>query len=548
MSFFNPSNEDTAQQHAAGTSTSSSQSPTEETANTSGRTPGCWTCRLRRKKCDLERVNGSCKTCSRLQIDCLGWGEKRPDWMRDTTQVAIRKAQLRSQMHRSRQPPAAQATTPPPVLSSGAAPNLPGGGFYDLAPGEGEVGSTSMAASSSTVGENSYEGLILFYFQNVVSYEFRFASEHVLQTLQHAVIRNSHGPVPNAIVPPNSLPFTIFQKAVTQLKHSKDTQGWYFNTDAMAAIELVKFAQMRGSIDDWRLPLDVCCHWLHNSPLNKQANPMSVLPHMSDVARFSTEATIWMETFACITTGRRPLFLTLCRNMWGNAEPTPGGPAVELSMSGLMGCSNQVMLAFAEIAGLAAWKEEKRRAGSLSVRRLVEAGRVIETALRATRTHASLSDDVAKNANIAAQLSNTQSTLAQTSRGGLDANQSLVPFIEGVFFNTALLYLQTILNDNSPGVPYVQSAVRSLVQILNWIPTPADASLLLPICLAGCMTDDATERNLFSRRLQNQNQHIGNVAHVRLVMESVWQRRDTLRVNVDWRDVMQELGFKLLLA
>lgn len=59
------------------------------------------TCRVRRKvcvprrvraataltaavqKCDEERVeDDSCKTCRRLGIQCLGWGPKRPDWMR----------------------------------------------------------------------------------------------------------------------------------------------------------------------------------------------------------------------------------------------------------------------------------------------------------------------------------------------------------------------------------------------------------------------------------------------------------------------------------
>lgn len=112
-------------------------------------------------------------------------------------------------MHRSRVPPGAQTTTPSPIPLAGTSSVPQGANFYDLTPGEGEVGSTSMAASSSggptvvptsgvrinvtmtAVGETSYEGLILYYFQNVVSYEFRFASEHILQTLQHAVIRNS---------------------------------------------------------------------------------------------------------------------------------------------------------------------------------------------------------------------------------------------------------------------------------------------------------------------------------------------------------------------
>ncbi|KAK3309873.1 fungal-specific transcription factor domain-containing protein [Chaetomium strumarium] len=39
---------------------------------------GCWTCRLRRKKCDEERP--LCKGCLALEIDCL-YSEEKPDWM-----------------------------------------------------------------------------------------------------------------------------------------------------------------------------------------------------------------------------------------------------------------------------------------------------------------------------------------------------------------------------------------------------------------------------------------------------------------------------------
>lgn len=34
------------------------------------------------KKCDEQREGDSCHTCRRLQIECLGWGARRPDWMR----------------------------------------------------------------------------------------------------------------------------------------------------------------------------------------------------------------------------------------------------------------------------------------------------------------------------------------------------------------------------------------------------------------------------------------------------------------------------------
>ena len=44
---------------------------------------GCWTCRIRRKRCDEQQDDsGACQACVRLDIDCLGWGTRRPDWCR----------------------------------------------------------------------------------------------------------------------------------------------------------------------------------------------------------------------------------------------------------------------------------------------------------------------------------------------------------------------------------------------------------------------------------------------------------------------------------
>ncbi|RDB26195.1 C6 finger domain transcription factor nosA [Hypsizygus marmoreus] len=49
---------------------------------------GCYTCRIRRKKCDEEHDQlGRCQTCVRLRLECLGFGAKRPEWLRETRNV-----------------------------------------------------------------------------------------------------------------------------------------------------------------------------------------------------------------------------------------------------------------------------------------------------------------------------------------------------------------------------------------------------------------------------------------------------------------------------
>lgn len=57
---------------------------------------GCWTCRIRRKKCDeIKTPEGYCQTCVRLRLECLGWGSRRPDWMREKNNVLERREKIK---------------------------------------------------------------------------------------------------------------------------------------------------------------------------------------------------------------------------------------------------------------------------------------------------------------------------------------------------------------------------------------------------------------------------------------------------------------------
>ncbi|KAL1705615.1 hypothetical protein EV121DRAFT_279474 [Schizophyllum commune] len=53
---------------------------------------GCYTCRIRRKKCDeCKDEDGSCSTCKRLNIQCLGFGRRRPDLLKDIVAECLQR-------------------------------------------------------------------------------------------------------------------------------------------------------------------------------------------------------------------------------------------------------------------------------------------------------------------------------------------------------------------------------------------------------------------------------------------------------------------------
>jgi len=58
---------------------------------------GCWTCRLRRKKCD--ELRPECATCEGLRITCHGYGQ-RPEWL-DGGEKEKAAAEIRRQIKNS---------------------------------------------------------------------------------------------------------------------------------------------------------------------------------------------------------------------------------------------------------------------------------------------------------------------------------------------------------------------------------------------------------------------------------------------------------------
>ncbi|KAK4869349.1 hypothetical protein LT330_006349 [Penicillium expansum] len=59
---------------------------------------GCWTCRLRRKKCD--EVRPECRSCSALQITCY-YGEEKPAWMDGGAEQIAKAEEVKHEVKRA---------------------------------------------------------------------------------------------------------------------------------------------------------------------------------------------------------------------------------------------------------------------------------------------------------------------------------------------------------------------------------------------------------------------------------------------------------------
>ncbi|KAI0052304.1 hypothetical protein FA95DRAFT_1592820 [Auriscalpium vulgare] len=610
---------------------------------------GCWTCRLRRKKCDEQREEGdSCRTCRRLQLNCLGWGPRRPDWMRDKEAVANYKAEIKAHLLRlgliRGQPRSSLLGSPigpsaPYTRTSGSSahgsgthaldgpgvypyrfdessamafpsgmPTVPGNAppasfapepqfDYDLAlfgahgPGSGSSAPAGLAGDvfdggahanfdmrssmrMSDPDESVRREHVAYYFTNVRGMHFLFQCKIALEATHAAIMQEPQSPLVNCIAalanlhilqhassrdgyPDAALAQYFYNEAAYQLEGAR-RHAQYTEADALSAVHLVSYAVAAGGgtvratgTSEWMPFLEVACEWLTQTGMHVEENPRLAIINMSLAGAFCAKLTMCMDIFMAITLQQPPRLLALYRRLLINgntSSPTPGGTSAstgsyELYVPLLVGCTESVLLAFAEIAALAHWKARETRNGTMSARELIMRGTAIE---RALRNHA----DAASSA-------------AFLGVGGPDGNTALPPMqtsfaqmtpdmtrrlSAAIFQETALLYLNTVLSGSNPGVPEISSSTSTIAQLLNQLPpgSPMDSALVLPLSLAGFLADTPAVRDTLRKRLLAIDDASANMRQIVSVMQDVWARRDSTHVPVEWREVMHERGLSLL--
>lgn len=253
---------------------------------------------------------------------------------------------------------------------------------------------------------------------------------------------------------------------------------------------------------------------------------------------------------------RPPKFLSLYEKFLGPQNvfwSSDNDFGTSFGMETLTGCPDEALLGIAQVSTLASWKAQEQRKGSLRVRELVRRGDEIEQ-----RLHQRASDPM----NFREQIPLHPDLLrgAEDFGNALPSTETLNT-LASIYRESVVLYLSTVLDDASPGlcnftvevllltkfpaVPDISSSVDNIVSLLQQLqPSPLDQAVTFPICLAGCMTNDSIQRDFLKGRLHSQDESIGNLMRIRLLMESVWQRRDTTG-HADWRETVGERGLNI---
>ncbi|KAG1905427.1 fungal-specific transcription factor domain-containing protein [Suillus fuscotomentosus] len=289
--------------------------------------------------------------------------------------------------------------------------------------------------------------------------------------------------------------------------------------DAFASLCMVSYFIFSRGQGQWQAFLDSACKFSIKVLQRRHHAPDWALSLCSDSMQFIIKTSMWFDVLASATLSRRPKFLDVLRSLYDPATAVDDGRP-ELSMMCVMGCENHIVLALAEIANLACWKDECRRVGRLIVPELVRRGQNIEAILQTT--------------NDSDHLQGFESEKSRRRRLTSD-----------VFRASALVYLHFIISGDHPQCPEIISNIAETVKCLRRAEDVSTArhivrSVVFSICICGCLTDVPQYREYFLRcLLEQQTETVGNCTRVAELMREVWRSRERGE-PVDWRVVMQQ--------
>lgn len=417
--------------------------------------------------------------------------------------------------------------------------------------------------------------LVLYFFEHVKGLlnKFHSNSDDITNILYSIIVQEPRGAVANAICalaslhhsrarqaagfelpdpnPDHSFTKFLYDQAFFQLINANHLNGAYTETDAIAALHLTSFSLLSDGWTNWVPTLQIAQDWLASTGILTEENPRLFVANMVSGSAYAAKATMWLDIFSSITLMQPPRFMDVYHRMFKGSTAYGAGQLGPL-FEPFTGFPDEILYAIAQTSELAYWKSQESMKGTLSTRELIRRGDAIEQRIRqiqeTTVTSSGLLLDLGLGPELSPLLSgdsNLESPfLCDDTRRG----------VRGLFKESALLYLHTTLCDPNPGVHEISTSVANIIQLIQQLPTgEIDQSIVLPIYIAGCMTDNLGQRQYLSGRLRSHN-NLGNLLQTRSSMDSVWHKRDVLRQNgapgwetVDWREGLREGSSSLLL-
>ncbi|KAI0121066.1 fungal-specific transcription factor domain-containing protein [Xylariales sp. AK1849] len=538
---------------------------------------GCWTCRLRRKKCDENHP--VCGVCSGLNIVCH-YGPDKPVWMDGGVrqkEIATRlKREIKEKAHRGWAERAVQfsvdhnsVTEAPtgvhPTTASdrhnatGRSLEAPNPWLQHEADGNDDHDSMAFGQSDTV--------LFMFYLENLVPFLFPFYRPSVLQgsrawlldmLISRSVVRQAalcqsfyflalmQGTADDDRVWEKMLlhtqdAFEVLRQAlqlingsglathahcavriltsIIQLQRFEITVLSFSNWQAHLSAALTIFKQLLehpGAIDGSISSFDATINRLCSSSRILSIQHFQVPSPEQAAFRFSSALVILDDIVASTALQEQPRLYKYHRDLLG-------GTQAPINLEAVVGLQNWVLLYIGEIAALDAWKQRCRTAGSLDVTELAYRATAIKEALvpRLLRLETNLATIPEENDSLLDVFVPYNNHLPEepTIRSSL---------VTRVWAHAAFIYLFVVTSGWKPTSVEVRYHVGQTIQLLEQISPPALLrTMVWPFCVAGCLVEPSQEVHL--RRMAEAlrpRSVFGTVYKALEIMENVWRNRE----------------------
>ncbi|KAI0403496.1 fungal-specific transcription factor domain-containing protein [Xylaria palmicola] len=527
---------------------------------------GCWTCRLRRKKCDETRP--ICDVCASLHITCH-FGQEKPEWMDGGDRQDRMTAQLRQEVRENAQRRREERSVDI-IGDSAIRVTSPA---VDCSENSTELGGRSFTVGQRDISFGQQDTvLIMFYLENVLPFLFPFYNPSILRggrawllkmMIDSPVVRQatlclspyffslargttSDDALWETVLTQTRDAFGMLGQALQRVSGSGTTEHLHCAVRIMASIaqlqrfeitvlsfencqahhdaSLALFTQLLDSVRNGepresRAAFDAVLDRLGTS---SPSTDFLQIPTSAEQAAFlfSSALLIFDDIVASTVLPEQPRLYEYHNSLLG----CDGSTEPRIDLEATVGCQNWVLIQIGEISALDAWKQQCKKAGSLDVMELVRRATLIKR-LAEIRL-AQLESEPTTTAREHSSVLDVLTAHHSTGEGAVECQISVVT---RVWAHAALLYLFVVVSGWQPANAEVRSHVERIVGLLSCRalrPSMLRATTW-PFSVAGCLAEPGQEAHFraMTERLKPRSV-FGTVYKALEIMENVWRSRD----------------------
>ncbi|CAH0045681.1 unnamed protein product [Clonostachys solani] len=561
---------------------------------------GCWTCRLRRKKCDEQHP--VCDICAALCITCH-YDDKKPEWM----DGGAKQEEMMENLKREVKQKAPYRRVERPHVSGEKVFNTGFGewstGPQNMMPEQTQNGTYNGTDSHVSLSQGTGCGhldrsslldrsdsiLTTFYLQSVLPFLFPFYRPPIARggtawilelMIRSPVVRqatlcqgcfffclaqgtDSREVICDTVFSQVREAFQSLERAIQAMNGSDIVENPHGTVQIMVSIvQMLHFEVAALTFENCGAHLNAAlalfCQLFvrpcNVEPVGLRANfntfmgrlgPSSYIPpaeHIlipsaeQDAFYFSTALLLFDDIIASTTLQKRPRLYQYHHSLLESTE----GRVPVINLDEVMGCQNTTILQIGEIAVLDEWKKERQNAGKLDM---------IELTSRATRIKNILEGQIVRLDGEPTEGCKPGGNLLDllAPNYGASSSRRLVTL---VWTHATLLYLLVVVSGWQPVSDEVQHHVSQIMDLLANKQTPHTLlrPMVWPFCIAGCLAQPAQRAEI--RRIVGALQPsivFSTVRKALEVMENVWHSKDE-DVYLDFSACFKAQGDMVLLV